>query len=692
MSIGIPVFMLTLEDGNEIRGMQKHSKVFGVFHAGSINDELNDKEKHLEAHLHLYVGLKLHSEIEMIPASFSGRFPPIKLSMISTDPANGCHSLKNAKLLSGAIALVERGGCTFFQKAQLLDRSGAAAMVMINSNDELFVMHADPRDQKTRMAAVIISRIDGEIIRKLPKHAHVQALLHDTDDDEDLHIKPHHEKEREINASRSKVLRNIDELQKAEVKAENDLARAIKIHKDAEIEHNRRELSVTDRPDQNKTKQEYNANDKEDGNSFSKIVIAEASAAAAEAAKRAIASGASSDATAAAAATAMAAVYERHKNGGDEKVPLTLSELRLARKELETKHQQLVRKRRQLVALDQLQRRLDSGEIYLDIPEHQFGKNALRGVEGNGYEYLAGYSGTRVTKIISDSPSLAIPVFDEGVAENKKADSDTLKLYARKFVIVDTDKRCRSLKTLDGRMSSIFEGAIALVYPFRSDDDTHCSLIDQVRYLQDASAGAVVLVGNVQGSKNEEDLPPLPPLLYHAKLDIDPTLGENHKNTKFKVPILSILYTSGIEIERHLRQNSSLVGWVRPQMHTGSRWLDLRKLCDPNQWSDDKELRTSMYRRLHKKFGEESHSHGSSEQRFAIERIWSYINAWYTKKDKNREHAETLVDDREKNLHEGDMFEKRERERLHNALYERTKTKRKHSDDRRDTKRNHDEL
>src|SRR5262249_31991960 len=50
---------------------------------------------------------------------------------------DACSALTNAGAISGKIALVDRGTCTFFAKAQACQNAGAIGMIMVNNVDGL---------------------------------------------------------------------------------------------------------------------------------------------------------------------------------------------------------------------------------------------------------------------------------------------------------------------------------------------------------------------------------------------------------------------------------------------------------------------------------------------------------------------------------------------------------------------------
>ena len=70
---------------------------------------------------------------------FSGR-------VVRTIPELANAALENAKELSGAVAVVRRGGCTFHEKVRRAQRAGAIAVIVVNTEDSVFGM-GDPNNE-----------------------------------------------------------------------------------------------------------------------------------------------------------------------------------------------------------------------------------------------------------------------------------------------------------------------------------------------------------------------------------------------------------------------------------------------------------------------------------------------------------------------------------------------------------------
>lgn len=95
--------------------------------------------------------------------------PPITADLVlmedGTAPLNdGCDALVNAADLSGKIAVVDRGLCTFVSKAQAAEAAGAVGVVVINNvGGALVTMSGD--GTPIGIPAVMISMADGQVLK-----------------------------------------------------------------------------------------------------------------------------------------------------------------------------------------------------------------------------------------------------------------------------------------------------------------------------------------------------------------------------------------------------------------------------------------------------------------------------------------------------------------------------------------------
>jgi hypothetical protein len=104
-----------------------------------------------------------------------------------TDDANtegpttfdGCTALTNAAAISGKVAMVDRGTCTFVQKARNAQGAGAIALIVVDHNKETCIppaMGGEATD--ITIPVVSISQTDGDVIKtQLSANANVNASL-----------------------------------------------------------------------------------------------------------------------------------------------------------------------------------------------------------------------------------------------------------------------------------------------------------------------------------------------------------------------------------------------------------------------------------------------------------------------------------------------------------------------------------
>eukprot|EP01135_Chromosphaera_perkinsii_P000187 Nk52_evm8s39 gene=Nk52_evmTU8s39 len=95
--------------------------------------------------------------------------PYVEGCPVLPEPLNACHSLKNAEYLQHGIAIVSRGGCTFAQKARMLQSVGSKAMIVFDNtfSGTLFTMSHDGSgisDSDISIPSVFISRSSGEAL------------------------------------------------------------------------------------------------------------------------------------------------------------------------------------------------------------------------------------------------------------------------------------------------------------------------------------------------------------------------------------------------------------------------------------------------------------------------------------------------------------------------------------------------
>lgn len=93
-------------------------------------------------------------------AQFSANFTTLSGTLIIASPRLGCSTLNNGQRLSESILLIERGDCTFLEKAQEAQKAGAAGCIIFNN-----IPNQDPwsmgGDGVLSIPVVMISYEDG---------------------------------------------------------------------------------------------------------------------------------------------------------------------------------------------------------------------------------------------------------------------------------------------------------------------------------------------------------------------------------------------------------------------------------------------------------------------------------------------------------------------------------------------------
>ncbi|EHA8587400.1 putative signal peptide peptidase-like 2 [Cocos nucifera] len=90
----------------------------------------------------------------------------IKTAAALANPFNCCTNLSSK--LTSSIALAKRGDCTFTAKAKVAQAGGAAGLLVINDNEDLYKMVCNDNDTSLNVTipVVMISKSAGENLRK----------------------------------------------------------------------------------------------------------------------------------------------------------------------------------------------------------------------------------------------------------------------------------------------------------------------------------------------------------------------------------------------------------------------------------------------------------------------------------------------------------------------------------------------
>lgn len=122
------------------------------------------------------------------PDVFQVDWHPLVLSR----PIDGCGVVSNPDLYRGKIVVVNRGNCSFFQKANFLQSSGAVAAIVINTFEPLhiFSMAYDYTGENVHIPTVMVQGSQGRRLRscfleslqkrETPPSARITYRKHDT--------------------------------------------------------------------------------------------------------------------------------------------------------------------------------------------------------------------------------------------------------------------------------------------------------------------------------------------------------------------------------------------------------------------------------------------------------------------------------------------------------------------------------
>uniref|UniRef100_I3KA78 Protease-associated domain-containing protein 1 n=4 Tax=Pseudocrenilabrinae TaxID=318546 RepID=I3KA78_ORENI len=103
---------------------------------------------------------------------FGGTFTSFydEIFLVPADPADGCSELTDREILQGQVILVERGGCSFVQKARNVEEAGGKAVLIADNaedNDSQYLdMVTDGSTAKPSIPALFLLGRDGMMIRR----------------------------------------------------------------------------------------------------------------------------------------------------------------------------------------------------------------------------------------------------------------------------------------------------------------------------------------------------------------------------------------------------------------------------------------------------------------------------------------------------------------------------------------------
>ncbi len=103
-------------------------------------------------------------------AQFGTRAPIAHVSAVLCDPECADQELRNAEQLDQKVAVVKRGGNTFGEKAHRAQQAGALALIIINSDNELFAAKVDDSASPVTIPVVLVTSDAGTALLQEGSH------------------------------------------------------------------------------------------------------------------------------------------------------------------------------------------------------------------------------------------------------------------------------------------------------------------------------------------------------------------------------------------------------------------------------------------------------------------------------------------------------------------------------------------
>eukprot|EP00039_Didymoeca_costata_P014089 m.223308 g.223308 ORF g.223308 m.223308 type:complete len:183 (-) comp15942_c0_seq7:1285-1833(-) len=114
---------------------------------------------------------------------FGGVFRRVhrKALMVIADPPDACQELHNVLSLTGNIALIQRGVCSFAEKAEQAQKAGAIAAIIYDNDENNFNawvhMVKEDYDYVVHIPALFINGRDGNIIVEKLQEAGLDSAI-----------------------------------------------------------------------------------------------------------------------------------------------------------------------------------------------------------------------------------------------------------------------------------------------------------------------------------------------------------------------------------------------------------------------------------------------------------------------------------------------------------------------------------
>lgn len=102
-------------------------------------------------------------------ARFGGDIPSGSHPIVAAEPVLGCGPIKNADAVKGAIAVVNRGECTYATKARSLQKAGAIGVLIKNNEDQGLTHPPGPDGTDVTIAVAMITHEFGKLLHRVTK-------------------------------------------------------------------------------------------------------------------------------------------------------------------------------------------------------------------------------------------------------------------------------------------------------------------------------------------------------------------------------------------------------------------------------------------------------------------------------------------------------------------------------------------
>ncbi|XP_008334343.1 protease-associated domain-containing protein 1 [Cynoglossus semilaevis] len=93
-----------------------------------------------------------------------------EIFLVPAEPADACSDLKDTEILQGQVVLVERGGCSFVEKAHYVEEAGGKAVLIadnaVDNDNQYLDMITDGSTTKPNIPALFLLGRDGMMIRR----------------------------------------------------------------------------------------------------------------------------------------------------------------------------------------------------------------------------------------------------------------------------------------------------------------------------------------------------------------------------------------------------------------------------------------------------------------------------------------------------------------------------------------------